>query len=305
MSSSKSSANYSILPTGTVIAERLTVTKFLGSGLMGMVYACKHKGIANRLVALKVLFPNFVKDAVSCARFRHEIVATYGISHPHVVKAFEYIRDGDIVAYTMEHVDAGDLADKLESTGRLTLKDTIRIMMQICSGLEAIHDAHIVHRDLKPENILLTQSGDVKIADFGIARSHVGPRVTAHGGVLGTIDYVSPEYMESGSFDVRSDIYAVGVLGYEMLLGESPFKHLKADSVVQGIKNRLAFVPPPPSAVRHACPAVLDAIILKALERDPNKRFQSAREMFTALQELSSRADDTSQAYSNMVEQAA
>jgi serine/threonine protein kinase len=269
------------LQPGTVIAGKYEVIKCLGSGSMGSVYACRHRELAGHVVAVKVLYGEVGQDEVAAARFRNEIFASYGVSHPNVVRAYEYIRDGELVAYTMEHVEGGDLASRLQSHELMTLKEAVSILSQMCAGVQAIHDAGIVHRDLKPENILLTKEGVVKIADFGIARTGQGPKLTEHGGVVGTIDYVSPEYMMHSQVDWRSDIYAMGILAYEMLTGESPFK---ADSVYATMTLRIKTDPQPPSLVRPECPQALDAIVLKAMARDPQERYQSAAEMLFDLQ---------------------
>lgn len=273
------------LQPGTVIAGRYEVVKCLGAGSMGIVYACRHRELVGHLVAIKVLFPEVAQDKIAAARFRNEIFASYGVSHPNVVRAYEYLRDGDLVAYTMEYVDGGALADRLEHPEeRMPVQEVISILSQMCSGVQAIHDAGIVHRDLKPENILLTKEGAVKIADFGIARTGHGPRLTEHGGVVGTIDYVSPEYMLNSQVDWRSDIYAIGILGYEMVTGESPFR---GESVYATMTKRLKSDAKPPSVLRPECPARLDQIILKAMHRDPEGRYQSAVEMLHELQSLS------------------
>ena len=274
--------NLSSLQPGTVIAGRYEVVKCLGAGSMGLVYACRHRELAGHLVAVKVLFPEVARDEVAAARFRNEIVASYGVSHPNVVRAYEYFRDGELVAYTMEYVGGGDLADRLNE-GALPLEDVISYLGQIASGVQAIHDAGIVHRDLKPENILITPQGDVKITDFGIARMGHGPKLTEHGGVVGTIDYVSPEYLEKGQVDARSDIYALGVLGYEMITGESPFR---GDSVIATMTMRLKTDPPEPSSLRSECPPQLDKIILKALARIPEDRYQRSVDICVDLQPL-------------------
>ncbi len=279
--------NLITLQPGTVIAGRYEVVKCLGAGSMGLVYACRHRELAGHLVAVKVLFPEVAKDSVAAARFRNEIVASYGVSHPNVVRAYEYFRDGDLVAYTMEYVGGGDLADRLSSGERMPIPVIVRLLGQISSGVQAIHDAGIVHRDLKPENILLTQEGDVKITDFGIARTGHGPKLTEHGGVVGTIDYVSPEYLERGQVDARSDIYAIGVLGYEMITGQSPFK---GDSVIATMTLRLRSDAVIPMKLRSDCPQKLNDVIMRAMERNPELRYQSTMEMYHDLQELNTEA---------------
>jgi len=271
------------LKPGTVIGGRYEVVKCLGAGSMGLVYACRHKVLSGHMVAVKVLFAEVAQDEVAVARFRNEIFASYGVSHPNVVRAYEYIPDGDIVAYSMEFVAGGDLANRLAEEEYLPIPEVIQILIQMCQGVQAIHNAGIVHRDLKPENIMLTKEGLVKITDFGIARLDSGPRLTEHGGVVGTIDYVSPEYMLKSQVDNRSDIYAIGILAFEMICGEPPFK---GSSVYQTMTKRLKSDPPAPSTLRTECRPELDAIILKAMARNPEERYQSATEMAADLMVL-------------------
>lgn len=275
------------LQPGTIIGDRYEVVKCLGAGSMGLVYACKHTELSGHMVAVKVLFPEVAQDKVAAARFRNEVFASYEVSHPNVVRAYEYVRDKDLVAYTMEYVPGGDLADKIGTDEPLPVPEIIRLLIQMCSGVQAIHNAGIIHRDLKPENILLTKEGNVKIADFGIARTGHGPKLTEHGGVVGTIDYVSPEYMLNSQVDWRSDIYAIGILAYELIAGESPFR---GDSVYATMTKRLKTDPAPPSSLRRDCPSSLDSIVLKAMARNPEDRYQSAADMEADLRAISSGA---------------
>ena len=271
------------LQPGAIVGGKYEIVKCLGSGSMGSVYACKNQVLQGQIVAMKVLFPEVASDKVASARFKNEILASYEVSHPNVVRAYEYFTDHDFVAYTMEFVGGGDLASKLGSDESIPIAEIIRLVSQMSAGCQAIHDAGIVHRDLKPENILLTAEGNVKIADFGIARNRHGPKLTEHGGVVGTIDYVAPEYMLKSQVDWRSDIYALGILAYEMVTGQSPFK---GESVYATMTKRLKTDPEPPSSLRSECPPELDRIILKAMQRDPESRYQSSIEMFRDLQSL-------------------
>lgn len=274
--------SYNLQP-GTVIAGRFEVMKSLGSGSMGLVYACRDREFSGRIVALKVLFPEFASDETSMARFRNEIVASYRVSHPNVIRSFELIRDSDLVAYTMEYVEGGTLLDYIESDSLLSVNEAIGITIDICAGLQSIHDAEIVHRDMKPENILITHDKIVKIADFGIARTSQGPKLTEHGGVVGTIDYVSPEYVLESRVDWRSDIYALGIIFYEVLTGQSPFQ---GDSVYSVMTQRISTDPVPPSQLRKECSENLDKVVLKALARKPEERYQSAADFASDLSEL-------------------
>lgn len=271
------------LQPGTVIGGKYEIVKCLGSGSMGSVYACKNQVLQGQIVAMKVLFPEVATDQVAAARFKNEILASYEVSHPNVVRAYEYLTDRDFVAYTMEFVGGGDLASKLGSDETIPIPEIVRLLSQMSAGCQAIHDAGIVHRDLKPENILLTADGNVKIADFGIARNRHGPKLTEHGGVVGTIDYVAPEYMLKSQVDWRSDIYALGILAYEMVTGDSPFK---GESVYATMTKRLKTDPDPPSSLRPECPNELDRIILKAMRREPDSRYQASIDMFRDLQSL-------------------
>ena len=276
-------SNEGFLQQGTVIAGRYEIIKCLGAGSMGLVYACRDRELSGRQIAMKVLFPEVAQDKVAAQRFRNEVFASYDVSHPNVVRAYEYLRDGDIVAYTMEYISGGDLASRLAEPELIPIPEVISILSQMCLGVQAIHDAQIVHRDLKPENIMLSKDGVVKITDFGIARLGHGPKLTEHGGVVGTIDYVSPEYMLNSQVDWRSDIYAIGILGYEMAAGVSPFR---GDSVYATMTKRLKTDPEPITNYRPECPPELEKIILHAMEREPDKRFQSAFEMYEELHKI-------------------
>lgn len=275
---------HSILSPGTVIAGRYEVVKRIGTGSMGHVYVCRHLELPGHLVATKVLFPDVAADRIASTRFRNEVLASYKLSHPNVVRAYEFINDGDLVAYTMEYVGGGDLANRLiDPSNQMPMAEVVRILSEMCLGVQAIHDAGIVHRDLKPENILLTEAGTVKIGDFGIARTGQSRGLTEHGGVVGTIDYVSPEYMMDSKVDWRSDIYAIGILAYEMITGDSPFR---GESVIASMKKRLIADPAPPSSLRAECSKALDSIVLRAMARSPEDRYQSAAEMFNDLMTL-------------------
>jgi serine/threonine protein kinase len=265
------------LKPGTLIAGHYEVVKCLGAGSMGVVYACKHVQLAGKIVAMKVLFPEVALDRVAAARFKNEIQSAYGVSHPNVVRAYEFIDDGNVLAYTMEYVGGGDLADRIsDPENLLPLNEVLSIAIQMSQGVQSIHDAGIVHRDLKPENILLTKEGQVKIADFGIAKTGDSPRLTEHGGVVGTIQYVSPEYMLNAIVDWRSDIYAMGVLLFEMLTGTAPFK---GESMFSTLSKSINSDAEAPSKIRSDLPLDFDSIVLRAMNRDPEKRYQSAQEM--------------------------
>lgn len=274
------------LRAGTVVAGKYEIIKSLGSGSMGIVYSARLLGDpGGKKYALKVLYPEVARNPALSARFRNEVLVAYGVNHPNVVRAFEYIRDGDLVAYSMEYLDGGDLADRLANwhANPIPFELGLKWLWQMASGLQAIHEAGIIHRDLKPENILLTNSENVKIADFGIAKAQHGPRLTEHGGVVGTINYVSPEYILKGTIDKRSDIYAFGLLAFEIFTGQQPFNQ---GSMFDLMTTRIKFDPPNPKEINPRIPDDLAQLILKCLKRDPDERYQSMEEILADLANL-------------------
>ena len=268
------------LQTGTVIYDRYRILECLGIGSVAMVYKCQDQFLPGHVVALKVLFPRLSSDPNLVARFCQEIAASYIVNHRNVVRTFDYIHDGNLVALTMEFVPGGSLADLINGNLSMSIEDIVAKLSQMCCGVQAIHEVGIVHRDLKPENILISTDGTPKIADFSIAWTGAAAKLTKHGSVLGTVAYVSPEYLEFGHLDERSDLYALGIIAYEMIIGESIYK---GTSLVENITKRVHSDPPAPHLVRHDCPEELSRIILKAMTRDRDRRYQTALEMYEDL----------------------
>lgn len=274
---------FSSVQPGTVLKGTYQILSRLNSGNMGTVYLARHVELPNCRFAIKILYPSLARDETACARFANEATASYKITDPHVVRAYEYLQDDDIVGLVMEYVDGGDLAELMDCTESFALLDVVRILRQICAGLGAIHRAGIVHRDLKPENILLASDGTVKISDFGIALLNTEVKLTVHGGLLGAIDYLSPEYVAESKVDQRSDIYAVGMIGYQMLTGITPFRN---HSVLDSLFIRVSTDPAAPEQHREDCPADLSAVIMTAIARNPETRFQSAQAFDEALAQV-------------------
>lgn len=272
------------LKAGNIIQGKYEVLRCLGAGSMGMVYAVKHLDLQDRILAMKVLYADVAKDDVQAARFKNEIVASYEVNHPNVVRAYDYFKEGDLIAYTMEYVSGGDLADRLNDENLISISESISMLKQMASGLAVIHKAGIIHRDLKPENILISSDGSIKITDFGIARTAKGPRLTDHGGIVGTFAYVSPEYLEYGKLDFRSDIYSIGVLAYEMIVGSAPHD---GSNVIESMHAKLSTDPKEPYLLRKECPKALSDIVMKALARNPENRFQNAEELYNSLAAIS------------------
>jgi serine/threonine protein kinase/biopolymer transport protein ExbD len=259
------------------------ILECLGRGGMGIVYKARQKSL-NRLVAIKVLAPEREHDSHFSARFSREAEILARLNHPHIVTIHDFGESGGLFYLVMEFVDGVNLREIL-SEGRMEPRQALAIVPEICDALQYAHDQGIVHRDIKPENILLDRSGRVKVADFGIAKlaglemgsgadtSPASPNLTTAGKVLGTPAYMAPEQMtEPDKVDHRADIYAVGAVFYQMLTGETP----KGDTA-------------PPSR-KVAIDVRLDEIVLRALEKDPERRYQQVSEVRTRLDTLSSPA---------------
>lgn len=271
------------LPVGRIIDGTYEIIRHLGAGTMGEVYLCAHRKNPSTFFAMKVLRLSERELAANpelLARFENEVESSYLVDHPNVVSSFAFVQEEEFVGFTMEYVPGGDLADFINSTEQIPVSRVVKLLSQACSGLQAIHNAGIIHRDIKPENLLLTKNGNIKITDFGIARVENGKNLTAHGGLLGTIDYLSPEYLLNGTCDERSDIYALGLIGYELITGNKPFK---GETVVDVIRNKMNAELIAPHLVRPSCPKTLSDVILKALEREPELRYQKASAMLADL----------------------
>jgi serine/threonine protein kinase len=291
--------DFQAFPKGSVIQDRYVVEKSLGVGSMAIVYKCYDKTLRKRTVALKVLFNQVSEE--TAARFRKEIMYTYDIVHRNVLRTYDFIEEPDLTAITMEYVEGGDLRDLLESEDALGFATVIDILCQLCSGLNAIHESKIVHRDLKPENVLVTKDGVAKIADFSIAWTDTATKLTSHGGVLGSLSYISPEYLERGQLDQRTDIYGIGVIAYELLTGRLPHDGEDLAALVARVNQGA----PQVSDIREDCPKALSEIIAKALEPDPDKRYQDILDMYRDLDKFSREsgiADSAPSTLSNAIE---
>ncbi len=271
------------LKVGSVLNKRYEILRPLGRGSMGMVYCCRDARADGRLVAMKILFEEFAKDRVGIERFRNEILAAYKAVHRNVVQPFDYFEQDGLVAYTMEYVDGEEVAAILARGTEVEIPSAVNCLMEMCRGVQAIHSTGIVHRDLKPENVMLAKNGEIKIMDFGIARSLEGKKLTAHGALLGTVEYMSPEYLAEDKVHPLGDIYSLGVIGYELLTGSLPHR---GGGVLEVIESKLHKSPVPPHELRKDCPIVLSKMILKAMHADPTKRYQNARALLHDLATL-------------------
>ncbi len=292
------------VPPGTLILNRYEVVRRLGSGASGTVYACVDRQLGKLKVAMKIFPPEILSDRLAIARLQREILGLNSVDHLNVSRFYECIHESDFIAYTMEYVEGETLADLLDRSSNIPLEAVFYIMLQIASGLHAIHSKGLIHRDLKPANILINGQGIVKITDFGLARGAneekseqptdlraafvaqgMASKATAHGAVVGTADYVSPEYLSQGLLDKRADIYALGVIGYEMITKRLPYQ---AESLAQLIVAKVERDPQAPHLIRPECGVGLSEVVLKAMDRNVHWRFQSVEELKNELLTLQS-----------------
>lgn len=269
-----------LVAPGAMIGEHYIIESCLGIGSTSTVYRCRHLDHRRSSVALKVLNPYLLWDETVVRRFQHEIMATYEVDHVNVIQSYEYLREGSLSAYAMEYIDGGDLSLLLECRKGLDYPEVVDICAQIALGLDAIHRAGIIHRDLRPENIFRSSNGVIKIADFGTARVESRSH-TSNGDFIGTIDYVSPEYLAHGELDSRADIYALGLIAYELVSGCTAFP--EGSSPIDSVVRRLTADPRPLGDFCPNCPKDLEDIISRALKRNPEERYQTARELYNDL----------------------
>ena len=275
---------------GTLLDGKYRIDSFITAGGMGSVYRAVHV-MLDKTVAVKVIKNELVTSDEVVARFQREARATSNLNHPNIVSVYDLGQTPDGTLYiAMEFIDGPSLKDVIRRNGPLTPRESIDILRQVASALSAAHRKQIVHRDLKSDNLMLASEGVrrvVKLVDFGIAKTFdESTQLTAAGYMLGTPHYMSPEQAAGKPVDHRADLYSLGVILYEMLTGDVPFDDAGLTSVLVRLATE---VPPPPSARRpdrHVPPA-LDAVAMRCLEKDPERRFQSADEFADALERAS------------------
>jgi eukaryotic-like serine/threonine-protein kinase len=267
------------LVAGSQLAGRYRILDLVGVGGMGMVYRAEDEELGLP-VAVKVLRPDLAQDGRRLERFKQELILARQVSHPNVVRIHDLGSDGEIVFLTMDFVAGRSLGELLAEAGRLSPQQAVDIARQLATALAAAHDAGVVHRDLKPGNVLVDESGRAAISDFGVARSLASAGPTLPGAIVGTLDYLSPEQARGGEVDGRSDLYALGILLYEMLTGELPFA---GGSQVEVLAQRLTGTTRDLRTAGVEVPPRLAAVVRRLLQRDPARRYQSARELLDDL----------------------
>ncbi len=267
------------LSPGSVFARKYQIVEELGRGGMGRVYRVFDREV-EEFVALKLIKPEIAADKNTIQRFRNELKLARKISHKHVCRMFDLNREGDTHFITMEFVPGEDLKSSLRRMGPLSLGKAVFIAKQVCEGLAEAHRMGVVHRDLKPQNIMIDRDGNARIMDFGIARSLEAKGVTDSGGVIGTPEYMSPEQVEGKAVDARSDIYSMGAILYELVTGQVPFEGNTPMSVA--LKHVTA-APVEPRGLNADIPEAFSHVIMKCMEKDKERRFQSVEELLQAL----------------------
>jgi serine/threonine-protein kinase len=260
---------------GQVFSNRYEIVREIARGGMAEVYLARDQSL-NRPVALKALFPEFAREPSFVERFRREAQAAANLNHPNIVSIYDWGQESGTYFIVMEYVEGRSLRELIHSEGPLEPGQAADIAAEIASALAFAHRSGVVHRDVKPGNVLLTESGTVKVTDFGIARAGTSDGLTQTGSVMGTATYFSPEQAQGLAVDGRSDVYSVGVVLYEMVCGVPPFtaespvsvayKHVREEAIAPSLRN--PDVPP-----------ALEQIIMGALAKDPEHRYQSADDL--------------------------
>ena len=265
-----------ILQPGDLIGARYEILSLLGEGGMGAVYKALDREV-ERTVALKLIRPELASNPAILARFKQELLTSSQVTHRNVIRIYDISEADGVKFITMEFVEGHDLRRVLTDNGKLPIEKAVEIIRQVCLALDAAHSVGIIHRDLKPQNIMQeAKTGRILVMDFGLARTMGGDGMTQTGALLGTIEYMSPEQSMGKALDQRSDIFALGLIFYELLVGKTPYK---ADTAMASLLRRNQERAVPAAELDASVPKALSDIVSKCLERDLEHRYQNVQEI--------------------------
>ncbi|MGD2245742.1 MAG: protein kinase [Candidatus Aminicenantes bacterium] len=270
------------LDIGTLFAGRYHIIEELGRGGMGKVYKVFDKELKEKM-ALKLLRPEIAADEKMTERFRNELKFARKITHKNICRMYDFNKDLENSYITMEYVSGEDLKSSVTRMGPLSAGKTVFLARQICEGLAEAHKLGVIHRDLKPQNIMIDRAGNIRIMDFGIARSAQAKGVTATGMMIGTPEYMAPEQVEGKDVDQRADIYSLGVILFELLTGTVPFE---GDTPITVAIKHLKDEAPEPKTLNATVPDDMNKVVLKCLEKDRTKRYASVEELLSELDKI-------------------
>lgn len=269
-----------VLETGAVLAQRYQILEILGQGGMGAVYKANDLAL-DRLVALKVIRSELAKNPAIIDRFKQELLLSQRVTHRNVIRIYD-LGEGDGVKFiTMEYIEGQDLRGMIHERKKFPPEEAVEVMEQVCLALDAAHRVDVIHRDLKPQNIMQDKSGRILVMDFGLARTVAGDGMTQTGALVGTMEYMSPEQALAQELDQRSDIFSAGLIFYELLSGQMPYR---AESALASLIRRTQERARPISEHDNTIPQPLSNIVSKCLERDPAARYQTAKELLADLE---------------------
>jgi serine/threonine-protein kinase len=284
-STTTGASTLSAIEPGALLSHRFEILSVLGAGGMGVVYKARDRELDD-LVALKMLKRDLWGDRTQLERLKSELKLARKITHPNVLRTYDFGEIDGIPFISMEYVRGVTLRYLLDQTKRLPYSAGLRLAKQLCSGLVAAHAVGVMHRDIKPENLILEPTGNAKLMDFGIARpiERLTPGQTQVGFIVGTPEYLAPEQLQGGTVDARADLYSCGIVLYEIFAGTLPFK---ASTQMDLLMMHLREEPPPPSVHWPEIPPRLAAIVLRCLRKDPAERYPGAAELLRDLDDLS------------------
>ncbi|MGB8832149.1 MAG: serine/threonine-protein kinase, partial [Candidatus Sulfotelmatobacter sp.] len=268
-----------LLETGEVLGGRYEILQMLGEGGMGAVYKARDREL-DRFVALKLIRRELAANPAIVARFKQELLLSHQVTHKNVIRIYD-LGDADGLKFiSMEFVEGQDLRSLILEKDKFPPEEAVEIIQQVCRALEAAHSVGVIHRDLKPQNIMRDKTGRILVMDFGMARTVEGDGMTQSGALVGTMEYMSPEQALAGNLDQRSDLFAVGLILYELLTGKMPYK---AESALASLIKRTQQRAVPVSEHDGSIPAALSNIVSKCLEREAAQRYQSSAEILRDL----------------------